>query len=164
MISIIVAVASNNAIGRNNDLLWHLPNDLSRFKRITTGHTVVMGKRTWESLPRRPLPNRRNLVITDNPADHFEGAEKALSIDEALSMLDPADENFVIGGASIYRQLLPVCDRLYLTKVHKEFEGDVFFPELVPEDWDLLSAENMPLDGKNDFLYSYLVYERRRRK
>jgi dihydrofolate reductase len=162
MISIIVAVASNNAIGKDNDLLWHLPNDLGRFRKITTGHTVIMGKRTWESLPKRPLKDRRNMVLTDDPSDRFEGAVVVYSVDDVLAMCDPEDENFVIGGASVYRQFLPLCDRLYLTRVHKDFEGDVFFPQLDPADWHLVSREDFSPDEKNDFSYSYLVYDRNR--
>jgi dihydrofolate reductase len=160
MISIIVAVAENNAIGRNNELLWHLSDDLVRFKRITSGHPVIMGKRTWESLPKRPLPKRRNIVISDIPGDRIEGAEVAGSIAEAIRMCDPAEENFVIGGASVYRQFLPASDRLYLTRVHQDFEGDVFFPEPEPAEWKLVSSEEGPPDGKNNFRYTYLVYER----
>jgi dihydrofolate reductase len=160
MISIIVAVAQNNAIGKDNGLLWHLPDDLIRFKKITSGHPVIMGRRTWESLPKRPLPNRRNIVISDIPGDRLEGAEIASSIDHALSLCDPSEENFVIGGASVYSQFLPLCKRLYLTKVNKDFEGDVFFPALDPGEWNLLSAENGPPDGKNNFTYVYQVYER----
>jgi dihydrofolate reductase len=160
MISIIVAVARNNAIGRNNELLWHLPDDLVRFKKITSGHPVIMGKRTWESLPRRPLPNRRNIVITDVPGERIEGADMAYSIDEAVALCNPEEESFVIGGASVYRQFLPRCNRLYLTKVYKDFEGDVFFPDPDPAEWKLVSSEEGPPDGKNDFRYTYLVYER----
>ena len=136
MISIIVAIASNNAIGKNNDLLWHIPADLKRFKLITSGHPVIMGKRTWESLPRRPLPNRRNIVITDIQGETIEGCEMAYAIDEAIAMCDPAEENFIIGGASVYRQFLPHADRLYLTLVKKDFDADVFFPEIDFSQWN----------------------------
>ncbi len=163
MISIIVAVAQNNAIGKDNELLWHLPEDLKRFKAITSGHPVIMGRRTWESLPKRPLPNRRNIVISDIPGDVLDGAEIAGSIEEAVNLCDPAEENFVIGGASVYRQFLPLCNRLYLTRVYKDYEGDVFFPEPDPAEWNLVSSEEGPPDGKNDFTYAYLVYERVRK-
>jgi dihydrofolate reductase len=160
MISIIAAVAQNNAIGKDNELLWHLPDDLKYFKRITSGHPVIMGRRTWESLPKRPLPNRRNIVISDIPGDRLEGAEIATSIDHAVSLCNPGEENFVIGGASVYRQFLPRCNRLYLTKVYKDFDGDVFFPELDPAEWTLVSAEEPLHDRENDFTYAYLVYEK----
>jgi dihydrofolate reductase len=161
MISIIVAIAENMAIGKNNDLLWHIPADLKRFKQITSGHPVIMGKRTWESLPRRPLPNRRNIVITDIAGEKIDGCEMAYSIDEAISMSNPADENFIIGGASVYRQFLPHAHRLYLTRVHKSFDGDVFFPEIAFSEWNLISREVFSRDEINDFCYSNEIYERK---
>ena len=160
MISIIVAIAENYAIGKNNDLLWHIPEDLRRFKKLTTGHTIVMGKKTYESLPRKPLPDRVNIVISDNPDDHFDQCTMAYSIEDAIEILNPADENFIIGGASIYRQFLPIADRLYITWVHKSFEGDVFFPEIDFSEWITISREDIPPDGKNDFTYSYHIYNR----
>lgn len=160
MISIFVAVAENMAIGKNNDLLWHIPDDLKRFKKITTGHTVIMGKRTYESLPRRPLPNRRNIVITDVPGEQMGGCTMAYSIDEAIDKCDPAEESFIIGGASIYRQFLPLANRLYLTKIHKNFDGDVFFPVIDWSHWKLVSRENFQPDENIDLAYSYEVYDR----
>ncbi|MFH1296639.1 MAG: dihydrofolate reductase [Bacteroidota bacterium] len=160
MISIIVAVAENYAIGKDNKLLWHLPDDLKRFKRLTTGHSVIMGKNTWESLPKRPLPDRRNIVITDDPDDHFEGAEMVMSIDSALALCKHDDENFVMGGASIYQQFLPLADRLYLTRVHKTFDGDAFFPELNLLDWERISKDDYPPDEHNDFGYTYYIFDR----
>ena len=160
MISIIVAIAENYAIGKNNDLLWHIPEDLKRFKRLTTGNTVIMGKKTYESLPRRPLPNRVNIVITDDPNDHFDQCMMAWSIEDALSKSDPADENFIIGGASVYRQFLPFSDRLYITWVHKSFDGDVFFPEIDFSEWLLISSEEISSDSNKDFSYSYNIYHR----
>ena len=115
MISIIVAIAENYAIGKNNDLLWHIPGDLKRFKKLTVGHTVVMGKKTYESLPRKPLPERLNIVITDDPGDSFDECITVFTIEDAVKKLDPAHENFIIRGASVYRQFLPLADRLYIT-------------------------------------------------
>ena len=163
MISIIVAIAENYAIGKNNDLLWHIPEDLKRFKRLTTGNTVIMGKKTYESLPRRPLPNRLNIVITDNPEDQFDQCVMAFSIEDALNKLDPAKENFIIGGASVYKQFLPYSDRLYITWVHKSFDGDVFFPEIDFSEWILISSEDIPAVGQNDFSYSNNIYDRIRK-
>jgi dihydrofolate reductase len=160
MISIIVAIAENMAIGKNNDLLWHIPEDLKRFKRITSGHPVIMGKRTWESLPRRPLPNRRNIVITDIPGEQIEGCEMAYSIDEAIGKCRPEEENFIIGGASLYMQFLPHADRLYLTLVKKSFDADVFFPEIKFSDWKLISREEFEPDESRDFAYSNEIYDR----
>ena len=160
MISIIVAIAENRAIGKDNDLLWHLPADLKRFKKITSGHPVIMGKRTWESLPRRPLPGRRNIVITDLPGERIEGCEMAYSLEEAIARCSPDEENFIIGGASVYRQFLPVADRLYLTLIHKSFEADVFFPEIDFSRWKLISKEDFPADEVNDFTWSNETYHR----
>jgi len=160
MISIIVAIAENYAIGKNNDLLWHIPEDLKRFKKLTTGHTIVMGKKTYESLPNRPLPNRRSIVITDDPSEHFEGCLTVYSIREAMLACDPSEENFIIGGASVYRQFLPLADRLYLTIVHKSFEGDVYFPEIDFKEWKLITQEDFPANEQNNFSYSNMIYDR----
>jgi dihydrofolate reductase len=162
MISIIVAVAKNRAIGKNNDLLWHIPEDMKWFKALTTGHTIIMGKKTFESLPLRPLPNRRSIVITDDPDDRFNGCKVAFSIEQAIALCNPVEENFIIGGASIYKQFLPHADRLYLTEVHKDFEGDVFFPELNMSDWTLVSRDDRPSGEKNDFSYSFLIFDRKK--
>ena len=160
MISIIVAIAENRAIGKNNDLLWHIPADLKRFKLITSKHPVIMGKRTWESLPRRPLPNRRNIVITDIPGEQIDDCEMAYSIDEAVAKCKPEEENFIIGGASVYRQFLPIADRLYLTLIRKSFDADVFFPEIDFFQWKLISKEEFQPDEVNDFAYSNETYDR----
>ena len=126
-ISIIVAIAENFAIGKNNDLLFHLPNDLKHFKEITTGHTIIMGRNTLVSLPKWPLPNRRHIVITDKKDDIFEGCETVFSIDEAIEKVKNEKEAFIIGGGMIYKQFFPVAGKLYLTLVHKPFDADVFF-------------------------------------
>ena len=160
MISIIVAIAENYAIGKDNDLLWHIPEDLKRFKRLTTGHTIIMGKRTYESLPKRPLPNRRSIIITDDPNDYFEGCVTVRSIEEVIGQCDPSEENFIIGGASVYKQFLPFADRLYLTTVHRSFAGDVFFPVINFDEWVLKSEEDFPSDEHNDFSYSNRIYDR----
>lgn len=161
MISIIVAIAENYAIGKNNDLLWHLPEDLKRFKKLTTGHKVIMGKKTYLSLPFRPLRNRENIVITDTPGEIFDGCTVVYSIKEALERCSTNEECFIIGGASVYQQLLPFANRLYITWVHKEFEGDVFFPLIDFKEWKIVLQEDLPLDGQLGFDYSYVVYDRR---
>ena len=120
MISIIVAVSEDWGIGKDNELLWHISEDLKRFKRLTTGNTIIMGKKTWESLPRRPLPGRKNIVLTDDPQEHIDGSVTAYSIEDALSKCERDEEIFVIGGGSIYRQFMPIADRLYITHVHKK--------------------------------------------
>lgn len=160
-ISIIVAIAENYAIGLNNQLLWHIPDDLKRFKRLTSGHTVVMGKRTYESLPKRPLPNRKNLVITDIPGEQINGCTMAYSIEDAIQKMDEKSENFIIGGGSVYRQFLPFADRLYITWVHRSFEADTFFPGIDMNDWELASEDKIPEGGEPGFGYSYCIYERK---
>ena len=160
-ISIIVALAENYAIGYKNDLLFHLPEDLKRFKKLTTGHTIIMGKRTFESLPNRPLPNRRSLVITDIPGELIPGCEMAYSIQDALAKADPENENFIIGGGSIYRQFLPYSDKLYITWVHKSFEADTFFPEINQNEWELLEKTDIQKNEVTTFDYSYCVYQRK---
>jgi len=159
-ISIIVAIAQNFAIGRNNDLLFHLPNDLKRFKQITTGHPVIMGRNTLLSLPKGALPNRRNIVITDNPAEKFDGCEMVFSIDEAIESVKNETESFIIGGGMIYRQFYPFAGKLYLTLVHQDFEADVHFPEVVYSEWEELEREDH-FDEKNGFNYSYLNLKRK---
>jgi dihydrofolate reductase len=158
----IVAVAENMAIGKNNELLWHIPADLKRFKAITTGHTVVMGRNTWLSLPKRPLKDRRNIVITDQNSEVFEGCVLVASVEEAMAHCHPDDESFIIGGASVYRQCLPLTDRLYLTKVHKVFEGDVFFPEIDMNEWNVVSEEIIQDNAGLGFSYSNLILNRRK--
>lgn len=158
IISIIVAIASNNAIGKDNQLLWHIPEDLKRFKRLTTGHTIVMGKRTFESLPVRPLPNRRSIVITDVPEEVIEGCVMAYSIDDAISKMENGVENFIIGGGSVYRQFLPLADKLYLTLVDQAFDADTFFPEIPMEQWNLIHKEERSME---QFNFAYLDLQRK---
>lgn len=159
-ISIIVAIAQNFAIGKNNDLLFHLPNDLKRFKQITTGHPVIMGRNTLLSLPNGALPNRRNIVITDNPEEKFDRCEMVFSITEAAEAVKDESEAFIIGGGMIYRQFYPLSGKLYLTLVHKDFDADVYFPEIEYSEWEELSREDH-FDEKNGFNYSYLNLKRK---
>jgi len=160
-ISIIVAVAENHAIGKDNKLLWHISDDLKRFKKLTTGHPVIMGKKTYESLPVRPLPGRMNIVLTDVPGEKIEGCVMAYSIEEAIELCPEGEEEcFVMGGGSVYRQFLPLSDRLYLTKVHRSFEADTFFPEIDEKQWKLVSREEITGDDSVSFRYEYLIYKR----
>ena len=152
-IAIIVAIARNFAIGKNNELLFHLPNDLKRFRKITLGHAVIMGKRTLFSLPNGPLPNRRNIIITDVPGETFERCETVYSIDEAVEAVRNEDEAFVIGGGMIYRQFFPIAGKLYLTLAHKDFDADTFFPEINFDEWSEIAREDL-FDEKNNFSYS----------
>lgn len=159
-ISVIVAVAKNFAIGINNQLLWHIPADLKRFKKITAGHQVIMGKLTYLSLPVRPLPNRTNIVITDIPGETFEGCITVNSIQAAMDLCNEHEESFIIGGGSVYRQFLPFCNKLYLTMVNKEFDADTFFPEIDFDNWRLVDREDPEPDPSLGFSYSFLIYER----
>lgn len=159
-IAIIVAVAQNFAIGKNNDLLFHLPNDLKRFKKMTRGHSVIMGKKTFFSLPNGPLPHRRNIVITDVPGETFEGCETVHSIEEVIDLVKNEELAFVIGGGMIYRLFYPLAGKLFLTLVHKDFEADTFFPEIAFDDWTELKREDL-YDEINDFHYSNLDLRRK---
>ncbi len=159
-ISIIVAIAENFAIGKNNGLLFHLPNDLKRFREITSGHSLIMGRNTLLSLPKWPLPNRRHIVITDNKDDVFPGCEVVFSIDGAAEKIKGEKEAFIIGGGMVYRQFYPLAGKIYLTLVHKPFDADVYFPEIDYSEWKETSREDL-YDEKNDFNYSYLNLERK---
>ncbi|MCD6202512.1 MAG: dihydrofolate reductase [Bacteroidales bacterium] len=163
-ISVIVAVAENHAIGKDNKLLWHISNDLKRFKKLTTGHPVIMGKKTYESLPVRPLPGRMNIVLTDVPGEKIEGCVMAYSIEEAIELCPEGEECFVMGGGSVYRQFLPLADKLFLTKVHQTFEADTFFPEIDEKQWKPVSREEITGDDSVPFRYAYLIYERIRKE
>lgn len=156
MISIVVAIAENGAIGYKNDLLWHLPADLKRFKEMTTGHSIIMGSRTFRSLPKGALPNRRNIVLSRTQQD-FPGAEWAASPEVALELVGEETEAFVIGGAQVYEQMLPYTDKIYLTRVHADFpEADTFFPELDMSEWVELSRTEYPTDEKNRYATTLL--------
>jgi dihydrofolate reductase len=159
-ISIIVAIAENFAIGKNNELLFHLPNDLKRFKQITSGHSLIMGRNTLLSLPKWPLPDRRHIVITDKKEDNFPGCETVFSIQEALEKVRNENEAFAIGGGMIYKQFYPLAGKLYLTLVHHPFDADVFFPEIDFSEWKEISREDF-FDEKNGFNYSYLNLKRK---
>lgn len=159
MISIIVAVAKNGAIGKNNDLLWHISDDLKRFKAITSEHTVVMGKKTYESLPFKPLPKRENIVITRNKNIHFEGCTMANSIEEIVTKYATSeDEIFVIGGANIYEQFLPFANKLYITLVYKDFDGDVFFPNIDESIWKISEKSGILHDERSNLDYAFFTY------
>ena len=162
MISIIVAVAENYAIGKKGDLLCHMPADLKHFKEITSGKTVLMGERTFFSLPKHPLPNRRNIVLTDVAGKTFDGAEAVYSIDELVAKVPANEEAFVIGGGMVYRQMMPLADKLYITHIHHSWEdADTFFPEIDAVVWKQLSAERHSADDKNPFDYTFAEYGRR---
>lgn len=162
MISIIVAIAQNGAIGYKGDLIYHLSADLRRFKELTTGHTVVMGRKTFESLPKGALPNRRNIVLTRQQGVEFPGTEVYKSLDEALSHCSREEKVFIIGGAQVYTQALGMADELEITLVHDTpAQADTFFPEFGSDkSWHLVNREDHEADEKNPFPYSFLTYQR----
>jgi dihydrofolate reductase len=160
-LSIIAAVAENGVIGRGNDLPWRLSADLRRFKQLTMGHAVIMGRKTWESIG-RPLPGRRMIVVTRQTDFQAEGVELAASLPIACGIAAAANavEAFLIGGAEIYRQALPLADRLYLTRVHAAVAGDKYFPAYDAGEWRLASAESFRADEKNNYDTTFEIYER----
>ena len=159
MISIIAAVAKNGAIGYTNKLIYWLPNDLKRFKALTTGHTIIMGRNTFLSLPKGALPNRRNVVLSRS-AKAFDGCDVYPSLEEALKHCTPDEDIYIIGGASVYKQALPLADRLCLTEIDDTpAEADTFFPPY-NEGWKEESREDHPVDDRHDFPYSFVDYVR----
>jgi len=156
MIKIIVAMSKNRVIGNNNELIWKLSSDLKRFKELTTGHPIVMGRKTYESIG-RPLPNRRNIIITRNTEYSVEGCEVVSSLEEALLLTN--NNCFIIGGGEIYKQSMDIADKIYLTLVHKDFEGDTNFPEIGNE-WAIIDSKDFESDDKNEYNYSFIEYER----
>ena len=161
MLSIIVAIAKNNAIGKDNKLLWHLPEDLKRFKRLTTGHNIIMGRKTFESLG-RVLPNRYHIILCNDAQLNIEdeNAEVLDDISKLDKYINSEEENFVIGGATMYKLLMPYAKKMYITEINKEFDGDVYFPEINKEEWKVINREEGPEDNENDFVYEYVTYER----
>lgn len=161
-VSIIVAAAQNGAIGLNNQLLYRLPNDLKRFKALTTGHTIIMGRKTFESLPKGALPNRRNIVLSRQEGLRYENAECYSSIEEALMQCDYTEEVYIIGGGELYKQTISLAKRIYLTLVDDTpAEADAFFPKLGAEEWVEVAREEHPVDEKHAQAYTFIDYERK---
>jgi len=160
-IIVIAAIARNRVIGRNNQLIWSIPEDMAHFRALTAGHTVIMGRKTWESLPARfrPLPGRRNIVVSRQPDYVATGAELAGSLDQALQLATSAEEAFIIGGEQIYRQALALADRLEITEVDLEPAGDAWFPEIAAVDW-VVTAKNTP-PSTSGTGFSFVTYRRR---
>ncbi len=158
MINLIVAVAENGVIGGDNKLLWHISEDLKNFKKITSGHPVIMGRKTYESLG-RPLPNRENVVITRSDIE-IDGCSVVHSLEEALGLFTPADRVFIIGGAQIYAEAMPFADRFFLTRVHKDYDGDTYYPEWSEEEWQLIGRENFERGEKYEYPYTFEEYIR----
>jgi len=160
-ISLIVAIAENMAIGKDGNLLWHLPADMKHFKLMTTGHTVLMGRKTFESLPKGALPNRRNIVLTRTCASYPE-CETFQTIQKAIGSCSNDEQIFVIGGEQIYRQTINLADRLYVTLVHTNVsDADAFFPEISKEQWEEVGHEDFPADEKNPYPYSFINFIRK---
>lgn len=167
-LSIIVACAQNMAIGKDNDLLWHLSNDLKRFKSLTSGHAVVMGRRTFDSLPKKPLPKRRNIVLTHDREFFFEVPETATgtlevahSIPQVLKMVQWEEETFIMGGGALYRDFLPLVNRLYVTWVYADFEADVYFPVIDRSVWQEVELTERMQDEETCLWYAYAEYVRK---
>ena len=162
MLSIIVAKASNNVIGKNNSLIWHLPEDLKRFKALTTGHTIIMGRKTFESLG-RILPNRKHVILCNDMKMDIN--DDRVEVLEDISMLDKyinsEEENFIIGGATIYRLLMPYANKMYITEINQEFDGDVSFPEINKDEWKVIDIEKGLKDENNPYDYNYVTYVRK---
>lgn len=159
MISIIVAIAQNGIIGDKNSLLWHIKEDMRFFRTTTSGHAVIMGRKTFESLGSKPLPKRKNIVITRSDLS-FEGALTAHSLDEAIAMAEGDEETFIIGGAQIYRAALAVADRMYITRVEHDYQGDTSFPEVDYSQWRLVSEERHERGEEYEWPFSFLTYDR----
>lgn len=164
-LSMIVAQAQNRVIGRENKLPWYLPGDLKYFKQVTMGKPVIMGRKTYESIG-KPLPGRLNVVITRDTAYRLEGAKvvhslaEAIELSESQAFIDGVEEAMIIGGEQIYAQALPLAERLYVTQVHAEVEGDAYFPALLLSEWDELGRDDFKAEGPNPFDYSFVVYQR----
>ncbi len=161
-ISIIVAADENNVIGGHNKLLWHLPDDFKRMKELTMGYPLIMGRKTYESIG-RALPGRRNIVITSQKIT-YPGCEVVPSLEEALKAVehDPSGEAFIFGGGDVYRQALPMTDRVYMTRVHGQLEGDVTFPELPADQWTLTASEKHEKDERHVYAFTFETWERKR--
>tara|TARA_R110002020_G_scaffold23587_3_gene78476 strand:- start:47512 stop:47994 length:483 start_codon:yes stop_codon:yes gene_type:complete len=157
----IAAAAENNALGKDNELLWHLPDDFKRFKALTTGHYIIMGRKTFESFP-RPLPNRKHLILTrdKNYDPGFPDCSVVLNLKEALRIIKEDTMPFIIGGGEIYSLAMPYCDAIELTRVHANFKADTHFPEIDPTEWKLVREEFHPMDERHAHSFTYRTYHR----
>jgi len=161
MITIIAAAGENNALGKDNDLVWHLPDDFKRFKKLTSGHYIIMGRKTFESFP-KPLPNRTHVVISRQKNYNNENCIVAHNLKDALAFAEEDEQAFIIGGGEIYKLGLPYAEKIELTRVHGEFEADAFFPELDLNDWELVNEEFHEKDEKHNYAFTYLTYQRKK--
>ena len=158
--NLIAAMAKNRVIGKDGELPWRLPDEMKHFVRVTTGHTVVMGRRTFESIGKKPLPNRRNIVLTSDSAYDCPGIEVASSVPAAIQMLEPGEELFVCGGEQAYREAMPLADQLYLTLVHAEVQGDAYFPRFDETKWRLIGETMHPPDERHAYAFTFYHYQR----
>lgn len=161
MIIMIAAVAENNALGKNNDLLWHLPNDFKRFKEITSGHYIIMGRKTFESFP-KPLPNRTHIVISRQNDYQPEGCVVVRNIESAIAICPKDEDVFIIGGGEIYTQSIKFADKMDITRVHQSFDADVYFPNIDPEIWELITETNNLKDEKHLYDFTFQTFERKK--
>jgi dihydrofolate reductase len=167
MRSLIVAMSENQVIGRNNQLPWYLPNDLKYFKQVTMGKPIIMGRKTFDSIG-KPLPGRKNVVVTRNKEWQFEGVTSVTSLEQAFTSaeadaaLNGEDEVLVIGGSQLYEKALEYMDRLYLTEVHAQIEGDAYFPDVDWREWQEVGREDFKAEGPNPYDYSFVVYDRKK--
>ena len=160
MITMIAAAAENNALGKNNDLVWHLPDDFKRFKRLTSGHYIIMGRKTFESFPKL-LPDRTHVIITRKEDYAPEGAIVVNSLEEAIRVSKLDEQPYIIGGGEIYNLSMDTAERIELTRVHGRFEADTFFPEIDEDKWKLVDEKFHEKDEKHNYSFTYLTYERR---
>ncbi|WJE54767.1 dihydrofolate reductase [Bacillus cereus] len=159
IISFMVAMDENKVIGKDNKLPWHLPSELQYVKKTTMGHPLIMGRKNYEAIG-RPLPGRRNIIVTRNMNYHVEGCEIAQSVEEVFELCKNEEEIFIFGGAQIYELFLPYVNKLYITKIHHSFEGDTFFPEMNMKEWKEVFVEKGVTDEKNPYTYYYHIYEK----
>ena len=158
-LTMIAAAAENNALGKDNDLIWHISEDLKRFKRLTTGHAIIMGRKTFESMP-KALPNRTNIVLTKRKDYQAQGAEVVHTVEDALELVKEDLQPFIIGGGQIYSLFMPLCDRIELTRVHHEFEADVYFPDIDLNEFEVIAEEYVSKTEEQPYNYTYLTYQK----
>ena len=156
-ITIIAAVSENNVLGKNNKLIWHIPDDLKRFKKLTLGHSVIMGRKTFESIA-KPLPQRKNIILTRNKNYKAKGAVIAHNVKEALNFCENDNQPFIIGGGEIYKLFMSISNKIELTRIHKSYDGDAFFPEILEEKWKLVNSKKNNLNETKIINFSYLTY------
>lgn len=159
MLTMIAAVGKNNALGKDNDLIWHISDDLKRFKRLTSGHAIVMGRKTFESMP-KALPNRTNIVLTKKKDFTAEGAIVVNQISDAMELIKDYEQPFIIGGGEIYRLFMDLCDRIELTRLHHDFDADVYFPEIDMSKWKEINREDIAATNEQPYNYSFITYEK----